>query len=172
MTDATDALLTERAKTHGSFTEVAWTAQTIKNQLASMFDDMSPPQHEALDMIASKLARIACGDAHHRDHWDDIAGYARLGAMACKPASATERPPTAPQAVSGGNEAAETERASTGGSGGAEGHLVLPIGMHHRWWMVKSGTDGIGPSVTIALKSEAEADAVEDALFCAWFATK
>lgn len=33
---------------------------------------------EALDMIFLKLSRIASGQAGYRDHWDDIAGYAKL----------------------------------------------------------------------------------------------
>jgi hypothetical protein len=35
-------------------------------------------QAEALDMIAHKIGRILAGDPNHADHWDDIAGYARL----------------------------------------------------------------------------------------------
>lgn len=35
-------------------------------------------QRESIDLIATKLARICCGDPNHRDHWDDIAGYATL----------------------------------------------------------------------------------------------
>jgi hypothetical protein len=33
---------------------------------------------EALDMIASKIARIVVGDYDHIDSWVDIAGYAKL----------------------------------------------------------------------------------------------
>jgi hypothetical protein len=33
---------------------------------------------EALDMIASKIARIVIGDYDHVDSWVDIAGYATL----------------------------------------------------------------------------------------------
>jgi hypothetical protein len=35
-------------------------------------------QREAIDMIMVKLSRILCGDPNHKDHWDDIAGYAML----------------------------------------------------------------------------------------------
>jgi hypothetical protein len=31
-----------------------------------------------LEMIAHKIARILSGDPNHRDHWEDIAGYAEL----------------------------------------------------------------------------------------------
>jgi len=37
----------------------------------------------ALHMIYVKIARILSGQASHRDHWDDIAGYAKLGSEAC-----------------------------------------------------------------------------------------
>jgi hypothetical protein len=35
-------------------------------------------QREALDYIAGKLARILSGQPGYADHWDDIAGYAKL----------------------------------------------------------------------------------------------
>ena len=41
---------------------------------------IDPVHREALDMIASKIARILSGDATHVDHWVDIGGYAELGA--------------------------------------------------------------------------------------------
>jgi hypothetical protein len=37
-----------------------------------------PIQVEALEMIAHKIGRILSGDPNHQDHWDDIAGYAKL----------------------------------------------------------------------------------------------
>jgi len=33
---------------------------------------------EGLHMVFHKLGRIAAGCATHKDHWDDIAGYATL----------------------------------------------------------------------------------------------
>jgi hypothetical protein len=45
---------------------------------------MPDAQIEALDMIALKLSRILSGQANFKDHWDDIAGYAKLGAEACE----------------------------------------------------------------------------------------
>lgn len=84
---STETLLRERNQTHGDFAHDAFVAQTIKNLIyqthtnhgRSMLTDV---QCQALDMIASKLGRIAAGDPHHRDHWDDIAGYAKLAAKA------------------------------------------------------------------------------------------
>lgn len=69
-------LLNEREKTHGRFEEVAYTARTIRYAMTR--DGMSAVQEEALGMIASKLARIACGNPQEIDHWRDIAGYAEL----------------------------------------------------------------------------------------------
>jgi hypothetical protein len=39
---------------------------------------LSVGQREALEMIAHKIARILSGDPNHKDHWEDIAGYAEL----------------------------------------------------------------------------------------------
>lgn len=71
--------LAERAETHGDFERVAEAAQSIKNALCGpSYGVMSFVQREALDLIATKLARIACGDADFLDHWEDIVGYAQL----------------------------------------------------------------------------------------------
>lgn len=40
---------------------------------------MTATQMEALDLMATKQSRIVSGDPTFADHWDDIAGYARLG---------------------------------------------------------------------------------------------
>jgi hypothetical protein len=79
-----DPLLVERQKTHGSFA----TNAMISQQLKAIFHHWlgSPPNsvhQEALDMIALKLSRILSGQADHKDHWDDIAGYAKLASEAC-----------------------------------------------------------------------------------------
>ena len=39
---------------------------------------LSDVQQEALDMIATKMARIVNGDPDKVDNWDDISGYAKL----------------------------------------------------------------------------------------------
>jgi hypothetical protein len=72
------ALLAERRKTHGDFADHAFYAQEIKRIIARQYDKLSDEQREALSMIAHKIGRILAGDPNHRDHWDDIAGYARL----------------------------------------------------------------------------------------------
>jgi transposase-like protein len=77
-----DAILNERAATYGSFISVALFAQEMKELIRSALDEqnagLQADHQEALDMIASKIARIITGDSHHRDSWLDIAGYATL----------------------------------------------------------------------------------------------
>lgn len=78
MTVAVVALVVARETTHGSFADSALVAQGIKAWLRSgpRWAEMSSEQREAAEMIATKLARIVCGNPDHPDHWDDIAGYA------------------------------------------------------------------------------------------------
>jgi hypothetical protein len=77
-----DAILDERATTYGSFINVALFAQDMKGVIRSALDEqnvtLQADHQEALDMIASKIARIITGDSHHIDSWIDIAGYATL----------------------------------------------------------------------------------------------
>jgi hypothetical protein len=85
LTEERDPLLVERQKTHGDFKLNAEISQGIK----SWFDmpqtsKLSKVHREALDMIALKLSRILSGQANFKDHWDDIAGYAKLGSEACE----------------------------------------------------------------------------------------
>lgn len=75
--------LEQRAKTHGDFSQVADMAQELKDTMRDgpnwgRDDEMDNEQYEALEMIASKLARILCGNSRHADSWRDIAGYATL----------------------------------------------------------------------------------------------
>lgn len=78
MTDIT-ITMDEREKTHGDFDDVAFAAQSIKEIIAkSALGSLSTQQQEALDMIATKIARISCGNPDEPDHWLDIEGYARL----------------------------------------------------------------------------------------------
>ena len=78
MSDIED-VLEERGKTHGDFSFVATVAQELKHTLRlAGYASLEPWQTEALDMIASKLARILAGNPNEPDHWLDIEGYARL----------------------------------------------------------------------------------------------
>jgi len=78
-------LLIERGKTHGDYADHAAITQRIKRAFAddhhiSKLNDM---QVESLEMIAHKIGRILAGNPNFRDHWDDIAGYAKLAADRC-----------------------------------------------------------------------------------------
>jgi hypothetical protein len=75
------AIITERAKTHGDWNEVARVSNGIKALFRSgaSWKDMTPSQQEALDMKAVKQARIVCGNPNEPDHWLDDIGYATLG---------------------------------------------------------------------------------------------
>lgn len=97
MTDPTAELLAERAKTHGSYEVHAKTTQSlkavIKINLANKI--LSCSHQEALDMIVHKIGRIVAGNANFNDHWDDIAGYAKLASEACQPKPQPENKPGA-----------------------------------------------------------------------------
>lgn len=72
-------IIKKRAETHGDFRDTAETAQALKEIVAeAAAGKLSPIQHEALDMICSKISRICCGDQNETDHWLDIQGYAKL----------------------------------------------------------------------------------------------
>jgi hypothetical protein len=72
-------ILNQRQQTHGDFDEVAMVAQSLKSAIKHGASPALRAIHtEALDMIASKVARICRGDADNLDSWLDIAGYATL----------------------------------------------------------------------------------------------
>ncbi|MEM7046048.1 MAG: hypothetical protein AAF442_00130 [Pseudomonadota bacterium] len=79
-----EGLLTRRAQTHGHYPDIAEVAQGLKSTIRESWQGNHDPELlEAVDMICHKLARITVGDEAHRDHWDDIAGYALLAAKRC-----------------------------------------------------------------------------------------
>ena len=84
MMDDTTQLLAERATTHGRFEYNAHTGQALRNAMRYSvgpgWGSLSDVQREALDMIAGKISRILSGQGAFVDHWDDIAGYAKLAA--------------------------------------------------------------------------------------------
>ena len=75
-----DTVLDTRATTYGPFIGVSRMSQRLKHclQQGDSYHKMDADQREALDMIASKLARIVNGDPEYADSWIDIAGYAKL----------------------------------------------------------------------------------------------
>jgi hypothetical protein len=76
-----NAILAERQKTHGDFTVHAEITQRIKDVMCQSpnWQFLSAAQKESLEMQAHKIGRILAGNPNHDDHWDDIAGYAKLG---------------------------------------------------------------------------------------------
>lgn len=77
-----ESTLAERASTYGSFTKQAQITQEMKiaMHVSPNYQSGALPydMREALDMIASKMARILNGDFNYADSWHDIAGYALL----------------------------------------------------------------------------------------------
>lgn len=75
-----EKILAERAKTHGDYTEHAECTQEIMAVLAKhrRFAGLAADQKETLHMIAHKMGRVVTGNPDVADHWDDIAGYAKL----------------------------------------------------------------------------------------------
>lgn len=75
----TEEILTERAKTHGDFTDNARVMQHLKDCVHQEegWNRLNPVQREAVHMILHKVGRIVSNPNVH-DHWDDIAGYAKL----------------------------------------------------------------------------------------------
>ena len=79
MPDQIEEILNERGTTHGPFYRQAKCTQDLKKTMSEFnYRMLSPMQSEALDMIAHKMARILTGDPDLDDHWNDIAGYAKL----------------------------------------------------------------------------------------------
>jgi hypothetical protein len=76
----TEELLAERGKTHGEYADHARCTQAIMRamQVEKNWPDLSDMQKETVHMIAHKLGRIATGNPDIPDHYDDIAGYAKL----------------------------------------------------------------------------------------------
>lgn len=75
-----DVTLAERGSRYGDFKKQAHITQDIKSILHATGGWLVLPldMREALEMIASKIARILNGDAQYVDNWHDIIGYARL----------------------------------------------------------------------------------------------
>jgi len=70
--------LKNRGDSYGNFADLAKMAQKLEGIL--VVSHMSDVQKEVMGMIATKLARLVCGDANHHDSWIDIAGYSTLAA--------------------------------------------------------------------------------------------
>jgi hypothetical protein len=84
--DSITELLAEREKTHGRFEDHARCAQRLKRVIREELQlraergqpGLTDEQLETLEMNCHKVGRIIAGDADFPDHWDDLAGYAKL----------------------------------------------------------------------------------------------
>lgn len=75
-------LTDKRKNQHGDWIKQSQMAYNLKftfNAYHRNGPDLPAHQQEAIEMILTKISRIACGDPNHADHWNDIAGYAYLG---------------------------------------------------------------------------------------------
>lgn len=77
---STEELLGTREKTHGDFTNHSAITMALKAVMEEQpnWRKLSDVQKESLHMIQHKVGRILAGNPDHQDHWDDIAGYAKL----------------------------------------------------------------------------------------------
>ena len=68
----------------------AHTIQTLKFYVRGHegWDRLNSAQQESLEMILHKIGRILEGNPNVEDHWDDIAGYAKLVSKMLEQASA------------------------------------------------------------------------------------
>jgi len=75
-----DALLADRSRTHGDFSDQAWITQAMKEIMRREpgWARLSPVQREALEMLAHKIGRVLAGNPLLEDHWRDMAGYSTL----------------------------------------------------------------------------------------------
>lgn len=73
-------ILDERQKTHGDYYCVAGTAQELKDALrrGKNWKILEDTQKEALEMVATKIARMLSGDHLYLDNVVDIIGYMTL----------------------------------------------------------------------------------------------
>ncbi len=83
---STEQLVADRRETHGRYDDHARITQTFKMLMEQELAErsqrgqamLSYTQKESLDMILHKIGRIIAGEASFPDHWDDIAGYAKI----------------------------------------------------------------------------------------------
>lgn len=81
-----NSILNARGKTHGDFTDHARITQRLKEIISDELierrqrgqPELANIAVEALDMITHKIGRIIAGRWDFDDHWQDIAGYAKL----------------------------------------------------------------------------------------------
>lgn len=75
-----DGILDERHGRYGTFAEQALIAQNLKAAMrhSPNWHKLPADMKEALEMSATKMARVLGGDFTYDDSWIDIAGYVQL----------------------------------------------------------------------------------------------
>ena len=75
-----EEILKERGSVYGPFDELSEISQGIEHLIigGSKRDKFTAVQREAIKMVSSKLARLACGDPNHLDSWLDASNYLKL----------------------------------------------------------------------------------------------
>lgn len=77
----------QRGSVYGPFLHNAIVSQALKDAMRRIpdpdnegrrFEDLPLDVREALDLIATKISRIICGDHEYLDNWDDIGGYSKI----------------------------------------------------------------------------------------------
>jgi len=84
---STTELLDTRELTHGDYIDTARIAQRLKGIIQNEVEHrknrgqaaLDFTKRESLDLMCTKISRILSGEPTEEDHWDDIAGYAKLG---------------------------------------------------------------------------------------------
>ncbi len=74
-----EKILEERESSHGDYGIQSKVTEAIKDVLLEAgYKQLPWYVRNALDLIATKIGRLVCGDYTHRDHYSDISGYAQL----------------------------------------------------------------------------------------------
>ena len=75
-----DEYLRDKETSHGTFEDTATLSQTLKEVMrrGRNWQALPNPSKEALDGVATMIARILNGDASDPKHWNGAAGYLRL----------------------------------------------------------------------------------------------
>jgi hypothetical protein len=76
----TEEVIEERSKTHGNYSDVAAFAQAVMRAVEATpnWPLLSDVHRDGIHMIMHKVSRALNGDPMEPDHFDDIAGYAKL----------------------------------------------------------------------------------------------
>ena len=72
--------LDDRRRTHGDWGEGCEVEDELVSVLERRWSHLKNHHRCALRMIIHKIRRVVVGDADFPDHWDDIAGYAKIEA--------------------------------------------------------------------------------------------